>query len=381
MGDWACESEGRVFLTGATGFLGAFFLALLAKSPQVKGIACLVRATDEVAGLSRVREVLSKYRIPFDFDAKVRIVPGDLTVPAFGLGQERYSRLAQESSVVFHLATFANYTLPYSSHRDTNICGFLNVLNFASTMRLKPLHYASTISACGVSGYLTGHNIPEDGRPGFDITNIKQHLGYTQSKMVAESIAWNVVSNGFPLTIHRPGFVSGHSVTGAYKMEDAINRLMASSIDMGVYPVPPSARNQFIPVDSVCTAMLRISLSNENLGHSFNIVRLNQDDTVSWRGVFELLGQCSSRPLRCVSPSEWIQRLAEKGGTGIRGGASIVTDKVRENMIWWGVGDQDMAVYETDNLRRALSGSPDLWEIPPVFKMLKTYYPLWAAQK
>lgn len=35
----------------------------------------------------------------------------------------------------------------------------------------------------------------------------------------------------------------------------------------------------------------------------------------------------------------------------------LVKDKAQENKILWGIGDQDVAVYETENLRRALDSA------------------------
>ena len=46
-----------VFLTGATGFLGAFVLRDLLSRPNVKKVICLVRASDKQKGLERLKEV------------------------------------------------------------------------------------------------------------------------------------------------------------------------------------------------------------------------------------------------------------------------------------------------------------------------------------
>lgn len=39
--DWRSKLEGRVFMTGVTGFVGAFLLAELLALPQTKTVACL----------------------------------------------------------------------------------------------------------------------------------------------------------------------------------------------------------------------------------------------------------------------------------------------------------------------------------------------------
>jgi hypothetical protein len=60
--DWTAASEGKVFLTGATGFAGAFFLAALLQKPFVRQVCCLVRAHDQVHG--RVRLPKNPPQIP-----------------------------------------------------------------------------------------------------------------------------------------------------------------------------------------------------------------------------------------------------------------------------------------------------------------------------
>ncbi|EAW16387.1 putative polyketide synthase [Aspergillus fischeri NRRL 181] len=379
--DWYADGEGRVFMTGATGYLGAFFLALLSGLPQVKEVACLVRAEDVASGVSRIKEALAGYGLPFDFEQKLRIIPGDISSPTLGLSTEEFDELARWSSVIFHFASYSNYTLPYSSHREANVLGLVNVLRFANTGRPKALHYVSSISACGVAGYLAGQVIPEDQRPEFDLDIVKEHIGYTQSKVVAEHIAWNAISNGLPLTIYRPGFVMGHSVTGAHKQQDFINRLMANCLRIRSYPVAPHARNQFIPVDFVCSSMLRISLSSGNLCHAFNLVRPDQTQTVTWEETFEILNQNCTVPLQRVSPEQWIDIFAEHGNEREKAGVSLLKERLDGHLVWWAVDKGTMALYETSNMRRALSQFPEILEVPSVDDLIKTYLPLWSNQK
>jgi thioester reductase-like protein len=379
--DWYADSEGRVFMTGATGYLGAFFLALLSGLPQVRQVACLVRAKDVESGVSRIQEALAGYGLPFDFKQKLRIVPGDVRSPTLGLRTEEFDELAQWSSVIFHFASYSNYTLPYSSHREANVLGLVNVLRFANTGRPKPLHYVSSISAYGVVGHLAGQVIPEDQRPVFDLDIVKGHLGYTQSKVVAEHIAWNAISNGLPLTIYRPGFVMGHSVTGAHKQQDFINRLIANCLRIRSYPVAPHARNQFIPVDFVCSSMLRISLSSENLCHAFNLVRPDQTQTVTWEETFEILNQNCTVPLRRVSPEQWIDIFAEHGNEREKAGVSVLKERLDGNLVWWAIDKGTMALYETSNMRQALSQFPEILEVPSMDDLIKTYLPVWMNQK
>lgn len=275
--DWCSESEGRVFLTGATGFVGAFFLLELLALPQVKSVACLIRTTDPLSGRLRIEKTFTRYGLPLEALDKITVVPGNIAHPNLGMSKEEFDHHALSSSVVFHLGAYVNYTLPYSAHRDAKIVGLLNMLEFVNTRRLKPLNYFSSIGACGASAHLTGTTIPENERATLDPKYFEQHVGYTRSKLTAESIAWNAIANRFPITIYRLGIVMGHSGTGVDKPEYLFNRLMYNCIRLGAYPAPPQQRNHFVPVDYICAAVLRISQSSQNQGHAFNVVQPNQD--------------------------------------------------------------------------------------------------------
>lgn len=100
--------QGRltIFLTGATGFLGAFVLKeLLGREGRVNKVICLVRGSDDEQGMTRLREG-SRDRGVWDErwvrEGRVEVVVGDLGVALFGLGQERWERIAGEVDVVLH---------------------------------------------------------------------------------------------------------------------------------------------------------------------------------------------------------------------------------------------------------------------------------------
>ncbi|RLL93539.1 hypothetical protein CFD26_100767 [Aspergillus turcosus] len=232
---------------------------------------------------------------------------------------------------------------PYSAHRDANVLGLVNMLRFANTGRLKPIHYTSSISACGVSKYLTGQLIPENQRPDFDMEDVQQHIGYTQSKVVAAQIAWNAMANGLPVTIHRPGL--------------------------------------FIPVDFVCSAILRISLGKGTAGQAYNLVQPDQSRTVTWEEMFGLLSQLCSPALRRVGPDEVLRIVAEDQGQRIKGGVAMLEDKLRESKLFYGLDRGTMAVCETRNMREALAEFPEVLQVPHTAELLRRYFPVWAAQK
>lgn len=95
-----------VFLTGATGFLGAFVLKdLLLREERVKKVICLVRGSDQEKALDRLKEGSSD-RWVWDEnwvrEGRLEVVTGDLGLESFGLNQETWDRVAAEADVILH---------------------------------------------------------------------------------------------------------------------------------------------------------------------------------------------------------------------------------------------------------------------------------------
>jgi thioester reductase-like protein len=377
--EWYAESEGHVVLTGATGFVGAFFLSMLAALPQVKTVTCLVRAPDATAAMNRLEATFAKLGLSKICRDKVQAVPGDLTQRNLGLENAQFTHLSKQCSAIFHLGAVVNYTMPYSAHRHVNVLGLVGILEFANTHRLKSVHYFSGMAAYGPSGFLNGQTyVPENEKPVAGSGLLQHHMGYSLSKFVGESICWDAISNGFPLSIYRPGFVLGHSITGMGNADDAVNRLMSTCISLGAYPVPPNQPNCFVPVDFVCSAALEISMSNENIGQAYNLIHPNADENIDLSTTFEIIGQLTSPPLRCVQFADWVKLMSQAKGHRLSEIAPIVAERLAEGAIWWN-GKQDAVVlHGTENVHRALAQRPDILNCETMLGLLKKYFNSWS---
>jgi L-aminoadipate-semialdehyde dehydrogenase len=105
-----------VFLTGATGFLGAFILHdLLAKQPvgRIRKVICLVRATDPQKGLQRLKEGSSDRGVWDDkwvSEGRLEVVIGDLGQEMLGLDATVWKAVADEADVVLHNGAFVRHS-------------------------------------------------------------------------------------------------------------------------------------------------------------------------------------------------------------------------------------------------------------------------------
>jgi len=298
----------HIFLTGATGFLGAFLIHELLQQTQAK-IYCLVRAKNETEGFKRLQKTLEKYLI-WDAKQSYRIIPipGDLALPRFGISVEQFEKLAQQIDVIYHSGAQVNFAKPYSVIKAANVLGTQEVLRLACQHQLKQVHYISTIAVFGTIGCLTGLNVIFESD---DIDSSEPYLykdiGYTQSKWVAEKLIWIAKSRGIPVTVIRSGFLMGHSQTGVTNTEDYISRLINGCIQIGSFPDLVNQKQELITVDYASKAIVQISKKQGCLGKAFHLTPIPSAN-IDLEQLFALVSACGY-PLKKVPYLQWTETL------------------------------------------------------------------------
>ena len=108
-----------VFLTGATGFLGAYLLDELLHQTEAT-VYCLVRASDADTAKQRLVGHLQAYDLWHQaLASRIRPVVGDLTQPYLGLSAEQFLHLATQVDVIYHSAGWINTVFPYARLKPT----------------------------------------------------------------------------------------------------------------------------------------------------------------------------------------------------------------------------------------------------------------------
>lgn len=263
-----------IFLTGATGFLGAYLLQELLLKTQAN-IYCLVRAADAESGKIRIQNNLESYGI-WEEDLSARIIPvlGDLSQPLLGLSSEAFQKMSSLIDVIYHNAAWINYVYPYSALKPTNVLGTQEILRLASQTKTKPVHYISTIAVFESPAYWG--KVVTESDPLTHSQGMK--LAYSQSKWVAEKILMIASERGIPVTIYRPPFISGHSQTGAWYKDDVICRTIKGCIQMQSM-TDITDRLDLAPVDYLSQSIVYLSQQKDSLGKAFH---LNNPQPGSW---------------------------------------------------------------------------------------------------
>lgn len=112
-----------IVLTGATGALGAHILALYRDINTVSKVYCLVRGADDQAARERVNKSLLQRGLPglTDVGNEVEVLQAALGEKHLGLSERDYGRIAQEVSIVMHVAWSVNFRMRLRSFVKENI--------------------------------------------------------------------------------------------------------------------------------------------------------------------------------------------------------------------------------------------------------------------
>ncbi|HEY9300963.1 MAG TPA: thioester reductase domain-containing protein, partial [Phormidium sp.] len=237
-----------------------------------------------------------------------RIIPviGNLSEPLLGLSNEQFQTLASKLDVIYHNGAFVNFTYPYYALKNANVLGTQEILRLASEIKLKPVHFISTTSVfspvieSGVQIVREQDNLT----PGEALTG-----GYAQSKWVAEKLIEIARVRGIPVSIYRPGRISGHSHTGVCNPSDFLYRAITGCIQLGCAPVHDRRMN-IAPIDYVSRAIVHFSQQKELLGNTFHLANPQPfllNELVDWMGS---LGY----PLERVSYDHWKAEIRNRAG-------------------------------------------------------------------
>jgi amino acid adenylation domain-containing protein/thioester reductase-like protein len=338
-----------IFLTGATGYLGAFLLRDLLRQTRAE-IFCLVRSATVEEGKGRLRKSLEAYGLWDEGPGKrIRVVLGDLARPLLGLPRERFDELAAGMDAVFHNGALVNMVSPYEALKAANVFGTRDVLRLACQSKTKPVHYVSTVSVFDAANRRDGRAIHEQ-----DSLDHGGRLvgGYAQSKWVAEKLVVMARDRGLPVAIYRPGRIIGSAATGVWGPDDFLCGLIKACVELGLAP-DVDLPVEVVPVEYVSGAVVRLSLRPESLGQAFHLV------SPAVGRLSELLDglRAFGYPVRKLPYPVWFGEALRRGGPELEGilRAFLPAPSALQPMAPAG---QDGPAFDCRNTLAGLAGTP-----------------------
>jgi thioester reductase-like protein len=302
------EEPRHIFLTGATGFLGAFVLHEVLDRTRAD-VHCLVRAATMEDGKARLRQTLQSYSLwQPDYASRIVPVPGDLGAPGLGLPAQLASVLASTIDLIFHSGALVNWIYPYERLKAVNVLGTEEILRLATRTRVKPVHFVSSL---GVFPLLGSYGIKRVHEHDTLDHNGSLYGGYLQSKWVADKLVMAAQSRGVPVSIYRPGLITGHSETGAWNTNDVVSRMLKSWIELKGAPEFAYDETDMTPVNYISRTIVHLSTLKDSIGRIFHIAnprRVRLGKLADWMRMF-------GYPLRRVPYESWMAELLTRAGS------------------------------------------------------------------
>jgi thioester reductase-like protein len=296
-----CTKPKFIFLTGATGFLGAYLLSDLLQQTQAT-IYCLVRSSHVEKAKIKLQKNLESYCLwQENFYSRIIPILGDLSQPFLGLSTETFQRLASKIDTIYHSAAVLNFICPYSTLKPSNVLGTQEVLRLACQVKVKPVHYVSSFAV--FESYAHSQKVVrEENEPcGEGI-----YLGYSQSKWVAERLAIIARFRGLPVCIYRSPLISGHSETGIWNTNDFTCRTIKGCIQMKAFPKLDYLLD-IVPVDYVSKSIVHLSMQEEALSKTFH---LNNPRPIDWSKLVSYINSVGF-PVEEISYNAWQERASK----------------------------------------------------------------------
>jgi thioester reductase-like protein len=262
----------NVFLTGATGLLGAEILKRVLRNHPRSRLTLLVRSTHRETARERIDRQLVR-SVGADeagrYRPRVDVVNGDISLRGLGMDGDRIAALSERIDHVIHCAATIRFDLPLDIARRDNTEGTRNVLTFAEGVkRLRRLDYIGTAFVAGQRRGLVKEDELDVGQ--------SYSNSYERTKMEAELLVREFARKK-PASIYRPSIVVGDSRTGEttsfqgfYQALLFYRQLYNRGLVL-IVPADPDAIIDIVPIDYVVDAFFAILASPQSAGRVFHL--------------------------------------------------------------------------------------------------------------
>ncbi|WP_347331203.1 thioester reductase domain-containing protein [Marinimicrobium locisalis] len=295
----------RIFLTGATGYLGIHLLAALLNQSNAQ-VRCLVRASNKAQALSRLYEGLAAQGLnPQGIEQRLEVSVGDLAAPALGLTPGEYARLGEEVDLIIHNGAQVNYVLNYAQLRPANVDSTQALLRVAQRKGI-PLAYISTLRL--FDSRTDGVPIRETDAVDEQAT---RYSGYSRSKWMSEKLIHNAARRGQPCCILRPGLICAGREYPNANPHDAVSRLIKGCLELGATP-DSALQVNLTPVDYVVNGIVALLRQPQPSGVTYHLVN---DTATGFNRIAELL-QDRGYDLTALPYLTWRQKLEQCAARG-----------------------------------------------------------------
>lgn len=190
------SSGATFFLTGATGFLGAYLVKDILDRENTKLIAHIRGAKDLAFAKDRLTRSLKGYGLWQDsWAVRIVCVLGDVSKPRLGLDDDGWKYVAETADVIVHNAAYVHWIARYEEMMRSNVLSTIDALKLCNEGKAKLFSFVSSTSTLDTDHYVNlSHEQTATGRGAVlesdDMQGSRVGLatGYGQTKWVCRCV-------------------------------------------------------------------------------------------------------------------------------------------------------------------------------------------------
>lgn len=310
------ENMGNILLAGATGFLGIHLLKNYLEHDT--GIAyCLVRGKNQSDSKQRLIDLLRFYfDKDYSNDGRIQVICGDLQKNLFGLSEQEYRTLQENTNTVINAAASVKHYGSYRYFYEVNVETVQHLIDFTLSVGARLIHI-STLSVSGnsfgddFSGYVS------ETEKHFNESNlyICQPLKnvYALSKFQAEKAVFDAMLHGLKANIMRMGNLTNRYSDGVFQINydtNAFASRIKGVLELGIVPdylLTENMYTEFTPIDEAAEAIMILT---RHFTENQTVFHINSTKVVYLSRLLGLFNELGYR-LKVVSDNDFTVALRE----------------------------------------------------------------------
>lgn len=262
----------RIFVTGATGFIGRHLVKELAQQGHI--VTCLVRKPEKMINFAHIG---------------LRLVTGNLT------GFEKWKKCVNGQDVVFHLAAIrGEFKIPWETYYKVNVDATRRLVEISAQCGASKFFYISSVGVHGTSPL----QVPADEQTPYNPDSY-----YHKSKMLAEQTVLKWV-NSLNITVIRPTITYGPNDVGfLYRV--------AKIAKNGFFPTAGQGENKIhiLHAKGLVQTLIRAMGNNSTSGQIYIIA---DKSPIKLRELVQFIGISIHEKVRFINvPFEPLLKLTE----------------------------------------------------------------------
>ncbi|KAF7552462.1 hypothetical protein G7Z17_g4297 [Cylindrodendrum hubeiense] len=252
------------FLTGATGFLGAYLVKDILDRENTKLIAHIRGAKDLDFAKDRLTRSLKGYGLWQDSWAdRISCVLGDLDKPRLGLDDASWKHVAETADILVYNGAYVHWIARYEQMMRSNVLSTIDGLKLCNEGKPKLFCFVSSTSTLDTDHYVNlsdektatgrGAVLEADDMEG---SRVGLGTGYGQTKWLVREAG----KRGLRGAVIRPGYILGSRNGGVSNTDDFLIRFCKGCVQLGARPFIVNSVNA-VPVDHVSRVVIAAALN------------------------------------------------------------------------------------------------------------------------